>query len=155
MLTHCLHSTVALRLPHSQSTYYLAPSVLPDYSAFKLPTVSALRLTTFSSYAESTTRLTQTKYNAVLRRPHCWSTFFSKPRLYCPCRLASTMSTAATESGDDEYKARRQQSMLASQRQKASDNSTPTEANRRGQFGGYFPLGYKEGFQQWVTYMRT
>ncbi|KAL6719889.1 hypothetical protein ACLMJK_001810 [Lecanora helva] len=65
------------------------------------------------------------------------------------------MSTATASSGDDEFKSRQQQPMLASQRNKASsDNtSTPTESNRRGGVTGYFPLGYKEGFQQWVIIM--
>ena len=70
-----------------------------------------------------------------------------------PSRFARTMSTAAANSGDDEFQARQQQSMLASQRRKTSSEnaSAPTEENRRGKIGGYFTLGYKEGFQQWVT----
>ena len=65
------------------------------------------------------------------------------------------MATATAGSGDDGFKPRQQQSMLASQRQKESNSSTPTEENRRGKVGGYFTLGYKEGFQQWVIIMRT
>lgn len=37
--------------------------------------------------------------------------------------------------------------MLASKRAKQSN--TPTEANRTGRMGGFFTLGYKEGFSQW------
>ncbi|MCJ1474472.1 hypothetical protein MMC13_003130 [Lambiella insularis] len=55
---------------------------------------------------------------------------------------------AATASGsDDDFKSKGQQSPLASQRARQ-----PTEANRKGRFGGgYFPLGYKDGFNQWVS----
>ena len=62
------------------------------------------------------------------------------------------MSTATANGGDDEFKSRQQQNMLASQRRKTSSEnaSGPTEENRRGKIGGYFTLGYKEGFQQWV-----
>jgi len=60
------------------------------------------------------------------------------------------MSTATADNGDDEFRSRKQQSMLASQRQKEGDASAPTEENRRGRIGGFFTLGYKEGFQQWV-----
>ena len=58
------------------------------------------------------------------------------------------MATAAS-GGDDDYRSRAQQSPLASQRAKKAN--TPTEANRTGRISaGYFPLGYKEGFNQWV-----
>ncbi|MCJ1413947.1 hypothetical protein MMC32_000272 [Xylographa parallela] len=57
------------------------------------------------------------------------------------------MATAAS-GGDDDYRSRAQQSPLASQRAKKAN--TPTEANRTGRISaGYFPLGYKEGFNQW------
>lgn len=58
------------------------------------------------------------------------------------------MSTATANGNDDDFTTRNQQGMLASQRLKASN--APTEANRTGRFTGYFPLGYKEGFSQWV-----
>jgi len=38
-----------------------------------------------------------------------------------------------------------QRPMLASQRK-----DTPSEATRTAGKPGYFPLGYKEGFSQWV-----
>ncbi len=60
----------------------------------------------------------------------------------------ATMSTAAANGGDDELRSSSQQSPLASQREKASN--TPTASNRTGRIGGYFTLGYKEGFSQWV-----
>ena len=59
------------------------------------------------------------------------------------------MSTAAASDGNDNLQARGQQSPLASQRAKQSN--TPSEANRTGRMSGYFPLGYKEGFSQWVS----
>ncbi len=58
------------------------------------------------------------------------------------------MSTATANGGDDEVRSSSKHSPLASQRNEAS--STPTETNRTGRMGGYFPLGYKEGFSQWV-----
>ena len=58
------------------------------------------------------------------------------------------MATATANDSDDEYRARGQQAMLASQR--AKENKTPTEANRTGRMGGMFTLGYKDGFSQWV-----
>ena len=59
------------------------------------------------------------------------------------------MSAATADAGgDDELQSRSQQSPLASQRAKQS--KAPTEANRTGKFGGYFPLGYKEAYSQWV-----
>ena len=63
-------------------------------------------------------------------------------------RNTATMSTATANGNDDDLRSRGQQSPLASQRAKQS--SAPTEANRTGRFTGYFPLGYKEGFSQWV-----
>lgn len=60
------------------------------------------------------------------------------------------MSTAtATASGDDdELRSSSQGSPLASRREKASNTST--DAHRTSKTGGYFTLGYKEGFSQWV-----
>lgn len=48
------------------------------------------------------------------------------------------MASSDTESGG-------QRPMLASQRK-----DTPSEATRTQGKAGYFPLGYKEGFSQWV-----
>ena len=59
------------------------------------------------------------------------------------------MSSATTDGGDDEL---RTNSPLASQREKAGN--TPTVTNRTGRKGGYFPLGYKEGFSQWVYHFK-
>ena len=60
------------------------------------------------------------------------------------------MAATATDSGGDEsLRSKTQQSPLASQRAKTSN--TPTEANRKGRMSTYFPLGYKEGFSQWVS----
>jgi len=59
-------------------------------------------------------------------------------------RNVSVMATA-TSGGDDDYKSKSQQSPLASQRAKEGG-----QEKRAGRFTGYFPLGYKEGFSQWV-----
>ena len=58
------------------------------------------------------------------------------------------MSTATANDSDDDFRTRGQQPVLASQR--AKQNNTPTEANRTGKVGGYFPLGYKDAISQWV-----
>ena len=59
------------------------------------------------------------------------------------------MAAATTNGGNDDLMSTRtQQSPLASQR--AKQNQTPTEDNRKGRLGGMFTLGYKEGFSQWV-----
>ena len=63
-------------------------------------------------------------------------------------RLNFTMSTATANDSDDDFRTRGQQPVLASQR--AKQNNTPTEANRTGKVGGYFPLGYKDAISQWV-----
>ncbi|MCJ1424211.1 hypothetical protein MMC29_002098 [Sticta canariensis] len=57
------------------------------------------------------------------------------------------MATTSTDSKDDEFKSRDQQNPLASQR--LEQHNTPSESNRTGRLGGYFTLGYKEGFSQW------
>lgn len=59
------------------------------------------------------------------------------------------MSDTIADNGNDDFRSRGQQPMLASQRQNAGNN-TPTEANRTGKVGGYFTLGYKEAIGQWV-----
>ena len=63
-------------------------------------------------------------------------------------RCSSTMSATAANNSDDDFRSKTQRSPLASQR--AKQGVTPTEANRTGRVGGYFTLGYKEGFSQWV-----
>ena len=52
----------------------------------------------------------------------------------------------ASSDAEAEVRNRGQQPMLASQRAK----DTPSEATRTAGKTGYFPLGYKEGFNQWV-----
>ena len=59
-------------------------------------------------------------------------------------RNVSVMATA-TSGGDDDFKSKSQQSPLASQRAREGG-----QEKRAGRFTGYFPLGYKEGFSQWV-----
>ncbi|KAI4276840.1 MAG: hypothetical protein LQ337_002224 [Flavoplaca oasis] len=62
------------------------------------------------------------------------------------------MMTATTANGgSDDARVRTQQSPLASQR--ARESSTSAEENRKGKFGGFFTLGYKEGFNQWWANM--
>lgn len=58
------------------------------------------------------------------------------------------MSTATTDGDDDEVRTTSRHSPLASQRKAAENTSTKTDS--KGSTGGYFTLGYKEGFSQWV-----
>lgn len=64
-----------------------------------------------------------------------------------PSRNQTTMASTSNNNSDN-LRPKTQQSPLASQRAKQS--STPSESNRTARFTGYFPLGYKEGFSQWV-----
>ena len=59
------------------------------------------------------------------------------------------MSTTTANNGDDEVRSKPQQSPLASQRGKA--DNTSADSAKTGRTGGYFTLGYKEGFSQWVS----
>ena len=61
--------------------------------------------------------------------------------------------TACMAATDDDIRNRTQQSPLASQRAKQTDH--PTEANRTGRMSNFFPLGWKDGFNQWVSDTRT
>lgn len=58
------------------------------------------------------------------------------------------MNNSTPSDRDSGLAARGQQSPLASQRAKQQNNSQ--EQNRTGKMGGFFTLGYKEGFAQWV-----
>lgn len=58
---------------------------------------------------------------------------------------------SATTSGSGDVGARTQQPMLASQR---AAEAAP-RAQNVGRFAQYFPLGYKEAFNQWVCHAYT
>jgi hypothetical protein len=58
----------------------------------------------------------------------------------------STMSSGSGSTED--VRSRGQQPVLASQRAKEQSRNDPNQGNRGG--FSYFPLGYKEGFSQWV-----
>lgn len=66
-------------------------------------------------------------------------------QLRISCRALSMAATAS--SSDDDIRSRGQQSPLASQRK---NSNTPSETKSKGRFSGYFPLGYKEAYNQWV-----
>ncbi|KAI4284199.1 MAG: hypothetical protein L6R38_001615 [Xanthoria sp. 2 TBL-2021] len=57
------------------------------------------------------------------------------------------MTATTANGGNDDTRMRTQQSPLASKR--ARESNIPAEENRKGKFGGFFTLGYKEGFNQW------
>jgi cardiolipin-specific phospholipase len=58
------------------------------------------------------------------------------------------MAVSGASGGDDEMQTRVQQSPLASQRAKQDGNTAGN--SRAAKAVGYFTLGYKEGFNQWV-----
>lgn len=60
------------------------------------------------------------------------------------------MARTSASGNDDISYSRPQQSPLASQRGK--QNTGPNEGNQSqaDKSGGFFPLGFKEGFSQWV-----
>ena len=58
---------------------------------------------------------------------------------------------ATSASGGDDVRSRSHQSPLASQRAKEQGES---EAAQAGRFARMFPLGAKEGFNQWVCSAR-
>lgn len=65
-------------------------------------------------------------------------------------RRSSTMASTSASDNDDISYPRPQQSPLASQRGK--QNAGPNESNQSqpAKSSGFFPLGIKEGFSQWV-----
>ena len=72
-------------------------------------------------------------------------------RVTAPGNVARAYSSgmASTASGStEEQRSRQQQPMLASQRAKLEQAPRDT---RSGRISAYFPLGYKEGFSQWVS----
>lgn len=58
------------------------------------------------------------------------------------------MALTGESGGPDEVQTRVQQSPLASQR--AKQDSDSGKNGQTAKAGGYFTLGYKEGFSQWV-----
>lgn len=61
------------------------------------------------------------------------------------------MSSTAASGSERDLKNRAQLPMLAAQRPDDRAN-TATGANRAPRFAQYFPLGYREAFNQWVIY---
>lgn len=58
------------------------------------------------------------------------------------------MAAATANGSDDDYRTKTQQPMLASQR--AKQNTAAVKEEQKRIRAGFFPLGYKEGFSQWV-----
>ena len=88
--------------------------------------------------------LLQKPFSYLLSLPGVESSSYSRLQT---SKAYSTMASATSDSNDN-YNSKGQQSPLASQR--AKQGTTPSEAKRTARFGGYFPLGYKAGFSQWV-----
>ena len=68
-------------------------------------------------------------------------------------RRTSAMATATANGNDDDLRTRTQQPMLA--RQRAKQSGTAAEDGLQAKRPGFFPLGYKEGFSQWVANFST
>ena len=83
----------------------------------------------------------------VLCNPPCVTWVTSSVQVEC-LQKTTTMSNTTADGDDDEVRTTSPHSPLASQRGKAGNTST--ETNSKGRTGGYFTLGYKEGFSQWV-----
>ena len=120
-----------IRFPYSLDSALLKKSINRSFDKSTLLSGRILRAAVTRSN-KSFTALSVRKQNSRLRNSY---------------RPSSAMAATASDNGDD-VGSRTQQSPLASQR--AKQNNAPTEANRTGRIGGYFPLGYKEGFSQWV-----
>lgn len=107
--------------------------------------------TRFSSFIQSQTRVASNSARALSRRgiilTHLQSRGLS--------RRSSTMAGTSASGNDDISYSRPQQSPLASQRGK--QNTGPSEGNQSqaAKSGGFFPLGFKEGFSQWVWGAKT
>lgn len=65
-------------------------------------------------------------------------------------RRLSTMARTSASGNDDISYSRPQQSPLASQRGKQNTNPSEGNQSQAVKGGGFFPLGFKEGFSQWV-----
>lgn len=73
----------------------------------------------------------------------------SRAQFVYKTRYTSTMASESLHSSDERIHSRTQQSLLASQREKAAQVPTAPTGNPP-RSGAMFPLGYKEGFSQWV-----
>lgn len=65
-------------------------------------------------------------------------------------RRSSTMASTSASGNDDISYSRSQQSPLASQRGKQHAGPNESNQTQTAKSGGFFPLGFKEGFSQWV-----
>lgn len=65
-------------------------------------------------------------------------------------RRLSTMAGTSASGNDDISYSRPQQSPLASQRGKKNTGPNESNQSQAAKSGAFFPLGFKEGFSQWV-----
>lgn len=65
-------------------------------------------------------------------------------------RRSSTMASTSASGNDDISYSRPQQSPLASQRGKQNAGANESNQSQTAKSSGFFPLGIKEGFSQWV-----
>lgn len=65
-------------------------------------------------------------------------------------RRSSTMAGTRASDNDDISYSKPQQSPLASQRGKQSTGPNEGNQSQTAKIGRFFPLGFKEGFSQWV-----
>ena len=124
----------------TRATPFLAPCGLSSTTYYHYLKLKA----TDNKPASDKRALLQKPSTCLLSLPRVESSSYSRPQT---SRAYSTMASATSDSNDN-YQSKGQQSPLASQR--AKQGTTPSEPNRTARFGGYFPLGYKAGFSQWV-----
>ena len=129
------HKTTIVALP---SQYQVTRRLLAHFQ-------KPIRCHISSSVYSSTQRLPP-KSPFPLRTPgnkHRGNNYYLRLRINR--RVLSMAATAS--SNDDDIRTRGQQSPLASQRKNSNAQS---ETKSKGRFSGFFPLGYKEAYSQWV-----
>lgn len=119
---------------------------LPGRAACSIISTSTARVQ-FSSFIQSARAQATGNAARVLRRRQIIPAHLQFRGL---SRRSSTMASTSASGNDDISYSRPQQSPLASQRGK--QNASPNESNQSqtAKSGGFFPLGFKEGFSQWV-----
>lgn len=101
----------------------------------------------FSSFVESAQiRIAGRSTKALSRR----RIILDHPRSRSLSRRSSTMAGTSARDNDDLSYSRPQQSPLASQRGEQNTGPNGSNQSQAAKGGGFFPLGFKEAFSQWV-----
>lgn len=140
-----IESHTKLDQPGFNSVSICAKS-LPGRAASSTISTSIARLQ-FSSFVQSAQiRIAGHSARALSRRriipAHLQSRSLS--------RRSSTMTGTSASDNDDLSYSRPQQSPLASQRGEQNIGANGSNQSQAAKSGGFFPLGFKEAFSQWV-----